>query len=264
MVAKSPIWHSSTGEGPPVILLHGLFGAGSNLGALARSLADRYRVYSLDLPNHGRSGWVEEAGPAAMATLLGEWMAEQGLASAACVGHSLGGKVMMELALAQPQRVSALVVADIAPVEYPPGGHDDIFAALEAVAAAGVRSRNEAAEVMAGYLDEPGVVQFLLMSLQRGEDGVFDWRFNLRGMRESYGEVRGGPAQGATYSGPVLFVKGGDSSYILPEHRERVLALFPNAEMKVMTGCGHWLHAEQPEQFNRIVGRFLDAHRAAD
>ncbi|MFV8816413.1 alpha/beta fold hydrolase [Haliea sp. E17] len=263
MVAKSPIWHSTAGEGPPVILLHGLFGAGSNLGALSRSLADRFTVYSLDLPNHGRSGWVEQAGPADMAVLLGQWMEEQRLASAACVGHSLGGKVMMELALSQPQKVRALVAADIAPVEYPAGGHDSIFAALEAVAAQGVGSRNEAADIMARYLDEPGVIQFLLMSLQRGEDGVFNWRFNLRAMRDNYTAVRGAPLHRAPYAGPVLFVKGGDSSYILPEHRAQVLALFPQAEMKVMPGCGHWLHAEQPEQFNRIVGRFLDHHASA-
>ncbi len=260
MVAKSPIWHSTAGAGPAVILLHGLFGAGSNLGALARSLSDRYTVYSLDLPNHGRSGWVDDAGPADMGELLGRWMDEQQLASAACVGHSLGGKVMMELALARPEKVRALVVADIAPVEYPDGGHDSIFAALEAVAEAGVGSRDEAGQIMARCLDEPGVVQFLLMSLQRQADGTYDWRFNLRALRENYAAVRGAPRPGRQFVGPTLFVKGGASDYILPEHREQVTALFPQAEMKVMPGCGHWLHAEQPEQFNRIVGRFIDAH----
>ena len=145
-------------------------------------------------------------------------------------------------------------------MEYPAGGHDTIFLALEAVAQAQVTSRNEAAQVMERYLDEQGVIQFLLMSLQRGEDGVFNWRFNLRAMRDNYAAVRGAPDTAGPFTGPVLFVKGGDSNYILPGHREQVLALFPAAEMQVMPGCGHWLHAEQPEQFNSIVGRFLDQH----
>ncbi len=263
MVTKSPISHSTAGEGPPVVLMHGLFGAGGNLGALARALADRYTVYSLDLPNHGNSAWVEEGGPAPMAHLVGAWMQDQGLAQCAFVGHSLGGKVAMELALASPASVGALVVADIAPVDYPDGGHDSIFAALEAVSDAGVSSRKEAAGIMEQYLPEPAVVQFLLSSLRRGEDGRYDWRFNLRGLRASYEAIRRGPTASAPYKGPVLFIKGGASNYIGEQHRQRVLELFPNAQMKVMPGCGHWLHAEQPEQFNRLVGRFLDAHTAA-
>ncbi len=237
--------------------MHGLFGAGNNLGALARSLADRFCVYSLDLPNHGRSAWMKNAALQRMAGAVSTWMDDEGLESAALAGHSLGGKVAMELALAQPQKVDALVVADIAPVAYPPR-HDAVFAALDAVVAGACRSREEASGIMAQYLGEPGVIQFLLMSLQRGDDGVYNWRFNLEGIKQDYAALRAEPDVIEAYAGPVLFVKGGESDYILPEHRARVLELFPRAQLEIMADCGHWLHAQQPAVFNDIVGRFLD------
>jgi esterase len=111
---------------------------------------------------------------------------------------------------------------------------------------------------MQQHLQEEGVITFLLMSLKRDEDGIYRWRFNLQGIKRDYGAVRAAPQGAQAFRGPVLLVKGGDSDYILPAHRSRVLALFPCAQMKVMPGCGHWLHAEQPSLFNGIVGRFLD------
>jgi len=237
--------------------MHGLFGSGGNLGALARSLASRYTVFSVDLPNHGRSAWLEQASLARLASAIVAWMDGEDIARAALVGHSLGGKVAMEIALSEPGRCAAAVVADIAPVSYPPH-HDQVFAALDAVHEARVQSREQAAQVMANHLADEGVIQFLLMSLQRGEGGAYDWRFNLEGIKRDYAAVRAEPDVKSPFSGPVLFVKGGESDYILPQHRERVLALFPHAEVKVMPGCGHWLHAEQPTLFNSIVGRFLE------
>ena len=248
---------SRTGSGPPVVLLHGLFGSGNNLGALARSLRDRYEVFSVDLPNHGRSDWLEGADLTAMAAALRHWLDHHGLQSVRLLGHSLGGKVSMELALESPDRVAALVVADIAPVSYPPG-HDQVFAALEAVASASCESREAAAALMASYLEEQDVIHFLLMSLQRGPGGIYDWRFNLEGLKRNYSAVRDAPVAASLYQGPVLFIKGGDSDYIREEHRRGILALFPGAKLRVMPGCGHWLHAQQPSLFNSIVGRFLD------
>jgi esterase len=227
---------SSIGQGPNVVLLHGLFGSGSNLGALARSLQDRFHVHSVDLPDHGRSDWQDTTDLASLAASLRHWMQHQGVGSACFVGHSLGGKVAMQLALDYPVLVEALVVADIAPVAYPPG-HDAVFAALDAVVERRCRSREEAAAVMAEHLQEAGVIQFLLMSLRRGSDEA--------------------PGAAAPFSGPVLFIKGGDSDYIREVHRTHILALFPAAQVKIMPGCGHWLHAERPSLFNGIVGRFL-------
>ena len=249
---------SLDGEGPPVVLLHGLFGSGNNLGALARSLRERFAVYSLDLPNHGRSDWLPDADLPQLTRAVADWMSRHELSGARLVGHSLGGKVAMQLALSQPRLVAALVVADIAPVVYP-ARHDAVFAALEAVAAAHCTSRQQAAALLSEYLPEPDVVQFLLMSLQRDARGVYDWRFNLAGIRRDYRAVRDAPRADAPYRGPVQFIKGGESDYIRPEHREAILALFPQATIKVMPDCGHWLHAQRPQLFNGIVGRFLDA-----
>jgi esterase len=259
MVAKSPQQHihfTRTGSGPAVILLHGLFGTGGNLGALARALAGDYTVYSPDLPNHGRSAWVAAATLANLASAIDDWMGQLHLDSAAIVGHSLGGKIGMELALTRPQRVTALAVADIAPAAYPPH-HDAVFAALDAVHGAGMRSRAEAAALMREHLQEEGVIHFLLMSLKRNDDGCYSWRFNLEGLKRDYGAVRAAPDGNMPFNGPVLFIKGGVSDYILPQHRTTVLRLFPGAELKVMPDCGHWLHAEQPALFNSIVRRFL-------
>ncbi len=239
-----------------MILLHGLFGAGNNLGALARALQDVRAVFSLDLPNHGRSGWMEDATLATMADSLADWMLHQGLSSAQFAGHSLGGKLAMQLALTRPHLVSALVVADIAPVAYP-SHHDAVFAALDAVAIGQCDSRQAAAQKMAAHLQEPQLVQFLLSSLRRDQDGIYRWRFNLEGLKRGYGAVRAPPTPAAPYAGPVLFIKGGDSDYIREEHRTHILSLFPRAGMKIMPGCGHWLHAQRPSLFNSLVRRFL-------
>lgn len=246
------------GDGPPVVLLHGLFGSGNNLGSLARSLSDRFQVHSVDLPNHGRSGWAEQAGLAAMAQALLDWMHHHGLGSASLLGHSLGGKVAMELALGHPERVDSLVVADIAPVVYEPH-HDEVFAGLAAVTASPCGSRQEAATRMEMHIEEPDVIQFLLTSLKRDEHGNYRWRFNLDGLRQNYTAVRDAPDLSGPYRGPVLFIKGGDSDYIQESHRTHIMALFPQARLKVMPGCGHWLHAQHPRLFNSLVGRFLDA-----
>jgi esterase len=247
-----------SGEGPAVVLLHGMFGSGGNLGALARSLQDRYSVYSVDLPNHGRSAWLERGDIPAMAQSLQQWMLHHELSVAHLVGHSLGGKVAMQLALSRPELVGALVVADIAPVTYP-ARHDAVLDALQAVAALDCTSRQDARECLARYLEEPGVVEFLLGSLRRAEDGIYRWRFNLQGILQDYGSLREAPLARGPHRGPVQFIKGADSAYIQERHRGDILRLFPQAQLKVMPGCGHWLHAEQPRLFNSLVGRFLDA-----
>ncbi len=244
------------GQGPAVILLHGLFGSGANLGMLARSLRESFLVYNPDLPSHGRSCWLSEPDLTTMADVLFRWMTDEGPAHAHLVGHSLGGKVAMQLALDHPDRVDSLVVADIAPVAYPPR-HDGVFDALVAVDNARCETREEAAEAMGLHIEDERVIQFLLTSLQRTDDGTLAWRFDLQGIAAGYPELLAAPAGDRAFAGPVLFIKGGESDYIRDAHRERITAFFPAATLKVMPGCGHWLHAEQPQLFNRIVARFL-------
>ena len=256
-MTSSDLYARRVGQGLVVVLLHGLFGSGANLGALARSLRESFLVYSPDLPNHGRSPWLDGPELPGMARVLHHWMAAEGIGRAHLVGHSLGGKVAMQLALSHPDRVRSLVVADIAPVDYPPR-HDSVFAALQAVAATRCESRQAAAEVMAGHIQESGVIQFLLASLQSVGGGAYRWRFNLDGLRVDYPALCEAPSSAGSYQGPVCFIKGSESDYILEEHREGILSRFPGAQLKVIPGCGHWLHAEKPEMFNRLVSRFLD------
>tara|TARA_R110002072_G_scaffold102440_2_gene225286 strand:- start:5345 stop:6163 length:819 start_codon:yes stop_codon:yes gene_type:complete len=244
------------GEGVAVILLHGLFGSGSNLGVVARALQAQYAVYSVDLPSHGRSAWLADPTVPGMVARVLCWMDAQGIAQAHFLGHSLGGKVAMELALQQPERVLSLVVADIAPVRYA-GSHDAVFAALDAVATSPCHSRQEAAERMSAFLEEDSVIQFLLSSLERDKEGGYRWRFDVAGLRAGYASLLDAPAAGRRYEGPVLFIKGSESDYLQEQYWPAVRTLFPVATVKVMDGCGHWLHAQKPALFTSIVSRFL-------
>ena len=250
------LYAKRAGEGTAVVLLHGLFGAGANMGMLARALQEQFEVFSLDLPNHGRSGWLPTLDLPVMADRLRHWMDEEGLSAAHLVGHSLGGKVAMQLALQSPTRVRSLIVADIAPVQYA-AHHESVFAALQAVAAGCCASREEAAKLLACYLQEDAVIQFLLASLQRDSGGKMHWRFDLQGIRAAYPLLLAAPSAEQAYPGPVLFIKGDASDYVQEQHWSAIRTLFPAASIKVMPGCGHWLHVEKPQLFNGIVARFL-------
>jgi len=252
----SGLYAKRAGQGTAVILLHGLFGSGANLGALARNLREEFAVFNPDLPNHGRSNWSVDPDLPGMADSLCRWMDEEGLPRAHLVGHSLGGKVAMQLAVRDPGRVESLVVADIAPVKYT-AHHDGVFAALAAVADGQCASREEAARLMAPHLQEDAVIQFLLTSLLRDAGGQYGWRFDLEGIRAAYPALQAAPQGGRSYPGPVLFIKGGDSDYIQAQHKLAITSFFPAATVKVMPDCGHWLHVEKPQMFNGIVARFL-------
>jgi len=240
-----------------VVALHGLFGSMENLGMITRLLKDEYSVYGLDLPNHGRSPHVADASLAAMAAMVIDWMDSVGLASAYFLGHSLGGKVAMELALRYPDRADGIMVADIAPVTYP-RRHDDVFQAFAAVDLANLNSRGDADKAMQPFVNEPSTRSFLLKNLEKS-DGRWRWRVNLDALIDNYnGFIKANTSDQAPYSKPVLFIKGEKSNYILPQYTQATLALFPEADVKIINDTEHWLHAEKPELFTRIVKRFLD------
>lgn len=244
------------GQGDPVIVLHGLFGSAENLGGIARALSETYEVHSLDARNHGRSFHNNDVSYPAMASDVLAYMDGAGMEKAILLGHSMGGKTAMEVALTAPDRVAALVVADIAPVAYEVDRHGRIFEGMNAVDMSRVSSRADAEAQLAPYIEEDGVLPFLLTNLRRGEDGNYGWRVNLAALQAGYADIIGANRQ-AVYDGPVLFIKGGDSPYLMAEHRDAVLARFPKAQVKVIEGTGHWLHAQKPETFNRLVLEFL-------
>ena len=257
---------SVLGDGPDVVLLHGLFGQGSNLGSIARALQTEFRVHSPDLPDHGHSPWTEEPSIDSYAEAVGHWMTARDIPRAHVLGHSLGGKVAMELALAYPALVDKLVVADIAPVTYQPS-HVGVFEGLAAVAAAQCESRQEAARLLEKTIPDPGVVQFLLLSLMRvceGEDeglngghAHWQWRLNHEGLAAAYPKLLGGLVADYPFDGETLFIRGGQSDYVTDGHVSAIEALFNHVELVTIPGAGHWLHAEKPQQFNQLVMDFL-------
>ncbi|MFQ2149140.1 alpha/beta fold hydrolase [Aeromonas jandaei] len=244
------------GQGPAVILIHGLFGSLDNLGLLARALGEHYRVISVDLRNHGTSFRSDDMSYPAQAADILALMDHLGLDQAAIVGHSMGGKVGMQLAKLAPARVSRLVVADMAPVAYPHSRHQNVFAGLNATLAAQPQSRSDAERILAEHIEIAGVRQFLLKSFAKGEDG-WQWRFNVPALEENYANIMGWPEDECRFEGPVLFIKGGDSDYMQPQYSEVALAQFPAAKVRVIAGTGHWLHAEKPMLFNKLVVDFL-------
>jgi esterase len=253
-----PIYHRQMGvaDGYPLVAIHGLFGSLENLGVVTRKLSDEYCVYALDLPNHGRSEHTATINLLSMADAVVAWMDRVGIARAHFLGHSLGGKVGMEIALRYPDRVNQLVVADISPVAYS-RRHQDVFDAFHAVDLSALTSRTDADKDMQPHVSELSTRSFLLKNLEKNDQGWF-WRMNLEGLIAAYDELISANASGfPCFKGGVLFIKGGNSPYILPEHRDAILSLFPEASVKVINETHHWLHAEKPDIFVGIVRRFL-------
>lgn len=253
--------HTILGEnGDWILLLHGLFGSGDNLNTLAKSLADRFRVVLVDLRNHGRSPHAPTMSLAEMAADVAQLQDQLGIESSVVLGHSLGGKVAMQLALNDASRVQKLIVADIAPVTYSPH-HQNVFAALESVELATLQSRQQADAQMAQQLSDPSLRQFLLKALyqfKQQNQTQYRWRFNLPVLHQCYAEILAAPT-GTPFSGPTLFIKGEQSDYILAEHDVVMRALFPAFQFQMIAGAGHWLHGEKPVEFNRLVEQFLAA-----
>lgn len=246
--------YSDSGE--PLIILHGLFGSLSNWGGQSRQLATDFAVYGLDLRNHGASPHSDQMDYTVMAQDVLEFMDDHGIERSHLLGHSMGGKTAMQAALSAPQRIDRLVVADIAPVHYK-GQHDSILDGLEAIDLGSIASRNEADKILAEHVPDELVRQFLLTNLVRSDDNAFSWRINLPVLKSNYDRLREAPASDGVFEGPTLFVKGALSNYIAEKHRDAILARFPNAKTKVIMHTGHWLHAEKPQTFYRIVRGFL-------
>lgn len=243
---------------PCVVLMHGLFGSLDNLRGLAKELCDDFCVLLVDLRNHGSSPRAESMALKHMAGDLFDTLDKLDIPVCHILGHSLGGKVAMVAALLHPRRVESLIIADIAPVTYGGSRHDDVFAALRSVDVARLSTRSEALGILRGRLTEPGIAEFLLKSLYKLDSGGFAWRFNVDVLHSEYRHVADWPEIEGSYSGPVRFIKGSESEYITGRSRDAVTALFPKASLRIINGAGHWLHAQKPAAFNRLVIEFLE------
>ena len=243
-------------EQPPVIVAHGLFGSGKNLGGLARRLAETRRVLSVEMRNHGDSFHDPDHSYAALAGDLAEVIAAHG-GRADLVGHSMGGKAAMQLALTQPALLRKLVVADIAPVAY---GHDQTqyIAAMRGLDLADLSSRSEADRRLSQLVDDPALRAFFLQSLDlKAQPPV--WRLNFDVLEAEMAGIVGWPGSDGRFDAPTLFLSGADSHYVKPEYRDTIRSLFPKSHFAKLPGAGHWLHAERPREFEQAVQVFLNA-----
>ncbi|MGB1200105.1 MAG: alpha/beta fold hydrolase [Cognaticolwellia aestuarii] len=247
--------YQQLGSGKDIILIHGLFGRLENLNMVAKALSESYRVTSVDVRNHGDSFHSELMDYPSMAKDIVVIMQHLAIESAIILGHSMGGKVAMELALTYPERVDKLIVADIAPVEYPPH-HNQIIDGLKAIDLSSVKGRKDADKQLANYVDNLSVRQFLLGNLT-SKNGQFVFKCDIENIDKNYPNIMRTYQGSNTYSGPTLFIKGANSDYILPEHRAEIVRLFPQSRARVIQGAGHWLHAEKTIAFNRSVTSFL-------
>lgn len=250
------LYTEESGDGQtPVILLHGLFGSASNLLSVSRGLEADYRVVRMDLRNHGKSPHAERMTISDMSGDVLAAMNTLGLDRAHILGHSLGGKVAMQLALDHPERVASLIVADIAPVRYRPG-HDAILEGLQALDIRALENRGQADTQLQKFVSELPIRQFLLKNLYRDQDGGWALRMNLGIIVREYDCLRDAP-EGTNYSGPCLFIKGAESGYIKDEGKLEIMRLFPDAEIVEIAGAGHWLHVEKSTAFNALVQQFM-------
>lgn len=244
------------GEGPSLIILHGLFGSLENWRTLSKAFAHTFRVFALDQRNHGRSPHSEVFNYPVMVEDLYEFMQEQGLSSTHLLGHSMGGKTAMLFAVTYPHLVDKLIVVDIAPKAYPPG-HDDIFAALFSLDLHSLRTRQEAEAALAPSIPGLALRQFLLKNLEREASGTFRWRIALEEIHHDYGELLKGIETSRPFNKPTLFIRGENSDYIRERDTATLLSVFPRAQTVTIPGTGHWVHTEAPQEFARVVKDFL-------
>lgn len=245
------------GSGSPLLILHGLFGSGRNWSTPAQRLGAQRHVFALDARNHGASPWADSMTYADMTEDVQAFQAARGLGAAAVIGHSMGGKTAMLLALNHAEAVERLVIVDVAPVTYPPALAAYVRA-MRAVDLAGVSRRAEVDAQLAGAIPSQAERAFLLQNLVL-EGGQARWRLNLPVLDRFMAEISGfpEPATSASFAGPALFVAGERSTYVRPEHRPAIERLFPQARIVQVPAAGHWVHAENPDAFLALVMPFL-------
>lgn len=240
--------------GTPLLIAHGLFGSARNWNAIARSLADDRPVLTVDMRNHGESFRDPRNGYEEMADDLADVIAENG-GCADVLGHSMGGKAAMMLALTRPEMVSRLIVADISPVPYD-HGQMKLVEAMRNMDLSGLTRRSQADARLAETVEDAGIRAFLLQSLDLKSDPP-RWRLNLDVLADQMPRILDWPNVDGPYEGPTLFLSGSESDYVLPKYRKVTRALFPKARFARITGAGHWLHAEKPNDFSASVAAML-------
>jgi esterase len=249
------LFYRELGKGQPIVILHGIFGSSDNWLTQAKILGEHYHVYSLDLRNHGQSPHDPVFDYQSMADDLREFMDTHGLKDPIVIGHSMGGKVAMNFAVAHPDKLSKLIVVDISPRPYNLE-HYVIMDGLKAVNIGSISSRNEADEQLSKFVAETDVRQFLLKNLQRKTEGGFTWKINLPVIDKNLSNIGLDLQYEGTFDKPTLFIRGGKSRYVRDEDMKRIQEIFPTAKLETLD-TGHWVQAEKPKEFVEVVRRWL-------
>lgn len=258
-MVSTPILHSvilNPTASPVVLILHGFLGMSDNWKTLGAQFAEQYQVHLLDLRNHGRSLHTTEFSYDLMAQDVVAYCQAHNIQNATILGHSMGGKVAMLLACSQPDLVNKLIVADIGPKFYPQH-HQDILAGLNAVDFSTQPSRVAVEAILETYIPDFGTRQFLMKSLYWQQPGQLAFRFNLAAFNANLEAVGVPLPESARFEKPTLFLRGGNSKYILDSDIENIQKHFPQSTIETIPNAGHWLHAENPAMFYQIVMNFL-------
>ncbi len=250
--------HLIYGAGYPLIILHGLFGSLDNWHTLSKNFSEHYKVFSLDQRNHGRSPHSDEFNYSVMAQDLADFLEQHNLSEAYLLGHSMGGKVAMEFAFNSPEKVAKLIVADIAPKDYPPS-HQTLLETLLSIDLTEFTSRKDIDTSLTTKIPDFGVRQFILKNIYLNDAGIFTWKMNLSAIYKNYAELSQSITREKTFSRPTLFIRGEKSPYIQESDYPLINSLFTQAKIVTMPKVGHWVHAEAPKEFYRIVMEFLQS-----
>lgn len=250
--------HGVVGDGDErVVFIHGLFGQGKNFTSVAAAIGDVATSWLVDQPNHGKSPWTVEFSLDEQAELVADWMRETLPGPATVVGHSLGGKLGMRLALRHPDLVSRLMVVDTSPSRNQATSQfADLVSAMRGLDVSAVTSRSDADKQLARQIPDAGVRGFLLQNLRR-HSGNWSWNANLDLLGDNLHVVAGWPTLDVTWDGPTWWVIGGQSDYVQPEDVEAMQQLFPRVVSVTLKRAGHWVHADEPQAFTEILRKFL-------
>jgi pimeloyl-ACP methyl ester carboxylesterase len=259
--SPAPLWHVwETGQGPDVVILHGVFGSGDNWLSLARRLEHRYRVFLPDQRNHGKSFHSDDFGYDLLADDLRQWMDRRNLDKIHLVGHSMGGKAAMRFAALHPSRLYSLTVVDIAPKAYALDHHAKMLAAMQDLDLSACLSRGDLDAALRDDIPELSTRMFVLKNIERDEHGRFRWRIALGPLSLSLSSIGKALPPHPPLDVPALLVRGQKSNYVTDEDWGTFLERFPNAEFQTVPGAGHWVHADAPDTLLPIVAQFLDQH----
>ena len=249
------LFYRPSGQGEPLIILHGLFGSSDNWYTLAKVFAEHFQVFLVDQRNHGQSPHSKEFDYKLLTEDLLEFIQEHAIKKPVIIGHSMGGKAAMNFAVRYPAHLSKLIVVDIVPKTYPVH-HDAILDGLKAVPLMSLTSRNEADGILSRHVPEAEVRQFLLKNLSRKSAGGFEWKINLEAIDQNIEAMGAGMIYSGKYDGPSLFIKGKKSKYYTEGDEMLIKNIFTHAEFATLD-TGHWVQAEKPDEFAKLVLNYL-------